>query len=48
MININDIILKIENFTGLKRFIDFDFFLDSTILEFGGKDQMRKIIFLII
>ncbi len=45
-INIDDIISRIEIFTGLKRFIDFDFFLDSTILRVWWKgSNEKKIIF---
>ena len=45
-INIDDIILKIEILTGLKRFLDFDFFLDSTILRVWWKGSNdKKLIF---
>ena len=44
-INIDAILLNIESITGLKRFFDFDFFLDSTIfrLWWRGKSEDKYI-----
>jgi len=47
LINIDSILYNIESSTGLKRFIDFDFFLDSTILRIWWiGDLINKKIFL--
>jgi len=40
-ININTILFNIESITGLKRFVDFDFFLDSTLLRIWWKSNLN-------
>ena len=46
-INIDTILFNIESITGLKRFVDFDFFLDSTIFRLWWKGKSEdKYIFL--
>jgi hypothetical protein len=40
-INIDTILFNIESTTGLKRFVDFDFFLDSTLLRVWWKSNLK-------
>ncbi|MDC3077488.1 alkaline phosphatase family protein [Flavobacteriales bacterium] len=42
LINIDSILYNIESNTGMKRFVDFDFFLDSTILRIWWKSDLLK------
>ena len=40
-INVDNILFNIESTTGLKRFVDFDFFLDSTLLRVWWKSNLK-------